>query len=82
MKELDKVPVKDHGCDFSRIRTYYLEGLQKFTRQTIIHSAIQTPEINSLQKHCHNVLGSLKITTPIADEISQIKLEIPHVIFI
>ena len=59
--QLNQLPKESHGCDFSRVRTSYLDGESKYLRQTIILSAFQTPEINALvSSHLHNVAGKLK----------------------
>jgi U3 small nucleolar RNA-associated protein 25 len=76
---LNKLPTKDHGCDFSRVKDYYLDGLQKYVRQTIVRSSIQTAEFNSFQKYCFNTLGSIKIVDPIVDSISKVFIKVPHV---
>jgi U3 small nucleolar RNA-associated protein 25 len=58
---LNALPKESHGCDFSRVRTWYLDGKAKHLRQTIILSSFLTPEINRLvSKHLHNIAGRVK----------------------
>ena len=58
---LNLLPNDSHGCDFSRVRTWYLDGNAKHLRQTIILSDFLTPEINSLiSQNTHNVAGLVK----------------------
>ncbi|GAA5841389.1 hypothetical protein JCM3766R1_004069 [Sporobolomyces carnicolor] len=48
MEKLNKMPEEDHGCDFSRVKPWYLDGKAKFLRQSILLSRYQTPETLSL----------------------------------
>lgn len=52
-----------HGCDFSRVRNWYLDGNAKYLRQTILFSAYITPEMNRLfDISMLNVTGKAKLT--------------------
>ncbi|ODQ67287.1 DUF1253-domain-containing protein [Nadsonia fulvescens var. elongata DSM 6958] len=60
-KHLNLMPKESHGCDFSRVRPWYLEENARFLRQTIITTEFVSPEINSLfGKYCTNIGGKVK----------------------
>lgn len=61
-EHLNLQPKEAHGCDFSRVRNWYLEDWAKYFRQTIILSAFNTPELAELQRrHCHNWAGKIRL---------------------
>ena len=58
---LNLQPKEAHGCDFSRVRNWYLDGNAKYLRQTILFSAFNFPSLNSIYTHrMLNVVGKLK----------------------
>lgn len=66
---LNAFPKEAHGCDYRRVREWYLEGLAKHLRQTIILSAYLTPEVNALaSSHMLNVAGRVKYV-PVYDGV-------------
>jgi U3 small nucleolar RNA-associated protein 25 len=52
-----------HDCDFSRVRSYYLDNNAKHLRQSIVFTSFVTPEMNRLyNSSMQNVAGKVKIT--------------------
>ncbi|KAL7311382.1 rRNA-binding ribosome biosynthesis protein utp25 [Mucor circinelloides] len=61
-QHLNLIPTDGHGCDISRIKSWYLDGKAKYLRQTLVFADFLTPEFNALfNKHMKNVAGKLKI---------------------
>lgn len=61
LKHMNLTPRESHGCDFSRVRNWYLEENSKYLRQTIVMSEFSTPEMNHcFTKYCHNIAGLMK----------------------
>ena len=57
---LNLQPREAHGCDFSRVRNWYLDGNAKFLRQTMLFSAFNFPALNRLYlRQTHNIAGRL-----------------------
>lgn len=62
-EHLNLQPKEAHGCDFSRVRSWYLDGHAKYLRQTILFSAFNFPNLNRLYtQHMLNVAGKIKFT--------------------
>ncbi|KAG9650154.1 DUF1253-domain-containing protein, partial [Aureobasidium melanogenum] len=75
-QHLNLQPKDAHGCDFSRVRNYYLDGQAKHLRQTIIFSAYVAPELNRLYNaHMLNIAGKAKLTPFYPGVIGDIDLE-------
>lgn len=60
-EHLNLQPKEAHGCDFSRVRTWYLDNNAKFLRQTILITAFNFPSFNRFYtNHMLNVAGKVK----------------------
>ena len=61
-EHLNQQPRDSHGCDFSRVRQWYLDGNSKYFRQTLVYSQYLTPELNGLfNQHMQNIAGKVKV---------------------
>ncbi|KAF4538154.1 Digestive organ expansion factor predicted [Lasiodiplodia theobromae] len=77
MEHLNLQPKDSHGCDFSRVRQWYLENQAAHLRQTIVLSAYLQPELNSLfNNHMRNVAGKVKFQPEYEGAILDIGLQI------
>lgn len=81
LKHLHLQPKEAHGTDFSRVRTWSLNGWSKYYRQTLIFSSLILPEINSIfNKMCFNYAGKASVVNPIEfGKIGQVFVQLPHV---
>ena len=60
MKHINLLPLDSHGVDFSRVRMLNLNNWSRYYRQTLLFSALQDPQINSVfNKHCFNYMGQV-----------------------
>ncbi|XP_066451689.1 U3 small nucleolar RNA-associated protein 25 homolog isoform X2 [Eleutherodactylus coqui] len=81
MSHLNLQPTDSHGVDFSRVRMWNLSDWAKYYRQTLLFSALQDPQINSVfNKHCFNYSGQVAVRNmPVTGSISQVLVQLPHV---
>ena len=54
-------PKEAHGCDFSRVRDWYLDGNAKYLRQTILFTGFNFPSLNKVfSRHMLNITGKMR----------------------
>ena len=60
-EHLNLQPKEAHGCDFSRVRNWYLDGNAKYIRQTILLTNFNFPALNRIfSLYMSNVAGKAK----------------------
>ncbi|XP_042645677.1 U3 small nucleolar RNA-associated protein 25 homolog isoform X2 [Tyto alba] len=81
MKHMNLLPLDSHGVDFSRVRMLNLHNWSKYYRQTLLFSALQDPQINSVfNKHCFSYAGQVAVrNVPLSGSISHVMVQLPHV---
>lgn len=81
LRHLHLQPKNSHGTDFTRVRTWSLNGWARFYRQTLIFSSCNLPEINAVfNKNCFNYAGKAKLIDAVAHgSIRQVFVQLPHV---
>ncbi|PKU45583.1 hypothetical protein llap_4116 [Limosa lapponica baueri] len=81
MKHVNLLPLEPHGVDFSRVRMLNLNNWSKYYRQTLLFSALQDPQINSIfNRHCFNYMGQVAVRNVLlSGSISHVVVQLPHV---
>ncbi|RWS16294.1 Digestive organ expansion factor-like protein [Dinothrombium tinctorium] len=81
-KHLNLQPLDSHGVDFTRVRMWYLEGLSKYYRQTLLFSSVNFTLINALfKKEANNFEGQVIVRNPVNpgfDVIRHIVVQCPQ----
>lgn len=82
MDHLNLQPITSHGTDFSRVRSWALNGWTKYYRQNLIFSAYPLVEISAMvNKKCFNYAGCVRSANPVlVGVISQVVVTVPQVI--
>ena len=74
-EHLNLYPKETHGCDFSRVRHWYLDGRAKYLRQTVLLSAFNFPALNKMYtKSILNVAGKIMYNKKLEGAIVDIGL--------
>lgn len=72
--KLNVLPSDAHGCDFSRVKPWYLDGQAQFLRQTVLLSSYETPEMRSLfNKTLVNVQGKVRTEGGYDGELNKVR---------
>ncbi|KAI9738522.1 MAG: rRNA-binding ribosome biosynthesis protein utp25 [Claussenomyces sp. TS43310] len=70
-------PKEAHGCDFSRVRSWYLDNNSKYFRQTIALAGFNTPELNNLFfRGSQNWAGKIKIDARYPGALQELGLRV------
>ncbi|XP_067015268.2 U3 small nucleolar RNA-associated protein 25 homolog [Anabrus simplex] len=74
-------PHQSHGTDFSRVRSWAVNGWTRFYRQTILLSSHMLPEFNAVfNKKCNNYAGKVRVAKNITSgSICQVIVQLPQV---
>jgi len=76
-EHLNLQPKEPHGCDFSRVRSWYLDNNAKYFRQTIAFASFNTPELNTMFfNQSKNWIGKVKINDNYQGAIQELGLKV------
>ncbi|GAV05520.1 hypothetical protein RvY_15640 [Ramazzottius varieornatus] len=79
MKNMNRQPKDTTNVDFSRVRTWVLNGWNSLYRQTMIFSAFRSPEIQALiNRSCFNYGGSLTAKATTQPVLTSVVVSAPH----
>ncbi|KAJ2677945.1 rRNA-binding ribosome biosynthesis protein utp25 [Coemansia spiralis] len=77
---LNLTPKKDHGCDFSRVHNWALEGMAQYRRQTVMISEYMTPEIQAVfNNNCRSLEGKIRIKPVYHGTITNVVAQVPQI---
>lgn len=61
LQQLNRIPEQPHGCDFSRVKPWYLDGQAGFLRQTLLFGRYDSPDFRALFAAGANVAGKARL---------------------
>ncbi|KAJ1724879.1 rRNA-binding ribosome biosynthesis protein utp25 [Coemansia erecta] len=77
---MNRTPKKDHGCDFSRVHNWLLEGMAEYRRQTIMISEYMTPEIQAVfNNNCRSIEGKVRFKPAMQGAVTDVVAQVPQV---
>ena len=81
LNHLHLQPRKSHDADFSRVRSWCVNGWTKYYRQSLIFTGVNLPEIHAIfNKKCFNYAGKIKTANScISGSICQVVVQVPQV---
>uniref|UniRef100_A0A7N0UUN4 non-specific serine/threonine protein kinase n=1 Tax=Kalanchoe fedtschenkoi TaxID=63787 RepID=A0A7N0UUN4_KALFE len=80
IEKMNQMPTKQHGTDVMRIKQWYLDGLSKYYRQTIVLGSYLTPDMNALFNHqCFNYQGKVKLDCEYKGVLHKILLQVRQI---
>uniref|UniRef100_A0A7N0VFN5 U3 small nucleolar RNA-associated protein 25 n=1 Tax=Kalanchoe fedtschenkoi TaxID=63787 RepID=A0A7N0VFN5_KALFE len=80
VEKMNQMPTKQHGTDVMRIKQWYLDGLSKYYRQTIVLGFYLTPDMNALFNHqCFNYQGKVKLDCEYKGVLHKILLQVRQI---
>lgn len=81
MDHLHLQPQSRQNTDFSRVRSWCLNGWSKFYRQSLLFSSYDLPEFRSLfNNRCHNYSGKVKTANIVKlGSIRHVMIDIPQI---
>ncbi|KAI1156864.1 DUF1253-domain-containing protein [Nemania diffusa] len=71
-EHLNRQPREAHGCDFGRVREWYLDNQADCFRQTLVLSAFNTPELAELHRRGRNWAGRARVQPAYAGAIQEL----------
>jgi U3 small nucleolar RNA-associated protein 25 len=79
-EHMNQQPKEAHGCDFSRVRSWYLDNNARYFRQTITFAAFNTPEFNTLfYTKSQNWAGKIKITANYPGALEELGIKVKQI---
>ncbi|KAL8711369.1 MAG: hypothetical protein Q9220_004266 [cf. Caloplaca sp. 1 TL-2023] len=81
-EHLNLQPKEAHGCDFGRVRHWYLDGHAKYLRQTLLFSAFDFPALAQVSKsHMLNIAGKTRISRTYDGAIAEMQLSMKQTFY-